>query len=377
MIAAKRNLGDLTKIRTGKLDANASAKNGEYPFFTCARQPLRIDSYTYDCECVLVAGNGDLNVKYYDGKFDAYQRTYIVESRPESKDDLHLRYAYHFLETYLETLREQSIGGIIKYIKLGNLTEAQIPLPPLAEQKRIAAILDVADALRAKRRESLAQLDTLLQSTFLDIFGDPVTNPKGWDVLPLGNLLEEKSVNGAYYPKEAYSDSGVRMVHMADAFYGLVDVEKVKRVNAPADDVVKYGLRPTDILVSRRSLNYEGSAKPCRIPELEEPLIFESSMIRVRPDLSRVLTIYLYHYLQNERSRKKYVFPLVTRSTISGINQTNLMKVRIILPSLDLQRRFAAIVESVEQQKAPLRDHLAELDTLFASLQQRAFNGEL
>jgi len=174
--ATTGNLGDFTKIRTGKLDANASSEDGKYPFFTCARQPLRINSYSYDCECVLVAGNGDLNVKYYDGKFDAYQRTYIIEAQPDLKSVLHLRYIYHFLETYLETLREQSIGGIIKYIKLGNLTEAKIPIPPLAEQKRIAAILDAADALRAKRRETLAQLDLLIQSIFHEMFIDPLMN---------------------------------------------------------------------------------------------------------------------------------------------------------------------------------------------------------
>ena len=74
------SLRSLLEISTGKLDANASSENGAYPFFTCARQPLRISSYSYDCECVLVAGNGDLNVKYYSGKFDAYQRTYILQA---------------------------------------------------------------------------------------------------------------------------------------------------------------------------------------------------------------------------------------------------------------------------------------------------------
>ena len=87
-------LGDLTHIRTGKLDANASSENGQYPFFTCSKEPLRIASYSYDCECVLVAGNGDLNVKYYDGKFDAYQRTYIIESADKRK--LLVKYLYFF-----------------------------------------------------------------------------------------------------------------------------------------------------------------------------------------------------------------------------------------------------------------------------------------
>ena len=106
-------------------------------------------------------------------------------------------------------------------------------------------------------------------------------------------------------------------------------------------------------------------------------MIFESSLIRVRPDREIVLTIYLFHYLLNDRARAKYVFPLVTRSTISGISQSNLMKVRVMLPPLDLQLRFASVVESIEQQKASQRAHLAELDNLFASLQSRAFRGDL
>ena len=291
--------------------------------------------------------------------------------------DLSQAYLGHWLDHVAPVLRTQGRGATFLQVSKGDIASLQIPIPPLAEQKRIAGILDAADALRAKRREALAQLDTLLQSTFLDMFGDPVTNPMGWEVKPLNELLGEKSTNGAYYPKDAYSSVGTRMVHMANAFYGVVNPNEVKRVDAPLTDIEKYGLLPTDILVSRRSLNYEGSAKPCLIPKTDEPLIFESSLIRVRPDRERVLTIYLFHYLLNDRARAKYVFPLVTRSTISGISQSNLMKVKVVLPPLDLQHCFVAIVESIEHQKASQRAHLAELDTLFASLQSRAFRGDL
>jgi len=82
---------------------------------------LRINSYSYDCECVLVAGNGELNVKYYKGKFDAYQRTYIVESI--DKSIIKVPFIYRFLSIYVETLQNQAIGGVIKYIKLENLTQ--------------------------------------------------------------------------------------------------------------------------------------------------------------------------------------------------------------------------------------------------------------
>lgn len=131
----KVKLGDITSIRTGKLDANASSPDGMYPFFTCSREPLKIATYSYDCECVLVAGNGDLNVKYYNGKFDAYQRTYIIED--DSQGKLYMPYLYYFLSKYVEELRTQAIGGVIKYIKLGNLTGAMLELPSIDKQKEI------------------------------------------------------------------------------------------------------------------------------------------------------------------------------------------------------------------------------------------------
>lgn len=155
-------LGGLIALRTGKLDANASSEDGQYPFFTCAREPLRISNYSYDCECVLVAGNGDLNVKKYSGKFDAYQRTYILESL--NKDILSTNYLFHFLDSYLDELRKQSIGGIIKYIKKGNLTEAAIPLPSLQKQTEFNRICDVISVQRHRLEGANAQIDHIFAS---------------------------------------------------------------------------------------------------------------------------------------------------------------------------------------------------------------------
>ena len=122
-------LGGYVKIKTGKLDANASEENGKYPFFTCAREISRINTYAFDCECVLVAGNGELNVKYYEGKFNAYQRTYVIESLDHQV--LSTKYLYYFIDNYMEKLRNGAIGGVIKYIKLNHLTDIELPLPDL------------------------------------------------------------------------------------------------------------------------------------------------------------------------------------------------------------------------------------------------------
>ena len=158
----KVKLGNLTKIRTGKLDANASSENGQYPFFTCSREPLKISTYSYDCECVLVAGNGDLNVKYYNGRFDAYQRTYIIEDNGSGK--LYMPYLYYFMEGYIGELRKQAIGGVIKYIKLGNLTDALIKLPSIDEQKAIVDILARARHILNIRKEEIDNLDNLIKA---------------------------------------------------------------------------------------------------------------------------------------------------------------------------------------------------------------------
>ena len=173
-----KKLGDYVKIKTGKLDANASSEDGEYPFFTCSIEPLKISSYSYDCECCLVAENGDLNVKYYNGKFDAYQRTYIIESL--DKEKLDVMYLYFFLSSYIEVLRKQSIGGVIKYIKLGNLTDALIPIPELSKQKEICQNLIKAKKILSSNENLLSKYDTLIKSRFIEMFGDLANNTKKW-----------------------------------------------------------------------------------------------------------------------------------------------------------------------------------------------------
>ena len=164
----KVKIGDITKIKTGKLDVNASSEDGEYPFFTCSKEPLRISTYSYDCECVLVAGNGDLNVKYYNGKFDAYQRTYIIEDNSDGR--LFMPYLYYFVEGYVEELRKQAIGGVIKYIKLGNLTDAMIELPDVEIQKKIVNILSKTKGVLDSRSHQIDMLDNLIKARFVEMF---------------------------------------------------------------------------------------------------------------------------------------------------------------------------------------------------------------
>lgn len=131
-------LDDIVQIKTGKLDANAMVEGGEYPFFTCSKQIYEIDKFAFDCDAVLLAGNnasGDFNVKHYTGKFNAYQRTYVITVKDTSK--LRSRYLYFQLIQALAKFKTMSVGTNTKFLKLGMIKSFEIPLPSIAQQDAI------------------------------------------------------------------------------------------------------------------------------------------------------------------------------------------------------------------------------------------------
>jgi len=141
-----KNLGELSKIETGKLNANAAVENGEYLFFTTAKTISRINKYRWDTEAILIAGNANVGeVKHYKGKFDAYQRTYVLTQFSKM---IKVRFLYFFLSSNLKQyLESRSNSAAMTYIVLSTLQDFPIPIPPLSEQERIVAILDRFDAL--------------------------------------------------------------------------------------------------------------------------------------------------------------------------------------------------------------------------------------
>jgi type I restriction enzyme S subunit len=150
-------LGDLVNITTGKLDANAAVENGLYPFFTCSRDTYAIDTYAFDCEAILLAGNnavGDFNVKHYKGKFNAYQRTYVITVNGSRR--VLYRFLYFQMLKCLAKFKVQSVGVGTKFLKVGMIKEMKIPLPTLAEQQRIVCKVDAIGA-ETQRLESIYQ----------------------------------------------------------------------------------------------------------------------------------------------------------------------------------------------------------------------------
>jgi len=373
MKMVKVKIGDLTKIRTGRLDANASSEDGQYPFFTCSREALRISTYSYDCECVLVAGNGDLNVKYYNGKFDAYQRTYIIEDNGSSK--LYMPYLYYFMDRYVEELRKQAIGGVIKYIKLGNLTDALIVLPSIDEQKAIVEILEKAKNVLNLRSVELSKLNNLIKARFVELFGDPMDNPRGWDRVNISTVVGGKVSNGFFAKRDDYCDDGnvkvLGVAHVVNRMYS--NIEDLPTTNGLETDIAKYGVKYGDMLFCRSSLVAAGIGKASIVPQgTPNNVLFECHVIRLPLDLDKCVPEFMQVLSTTDYFRNQVISQSKT-ATMTTIGQDGILKTDIILPPLELQKQFLQFVEQTDKSKIAVQKAIDEAQLLFNSLMQKYF----
>ena len=341
-------LGSLTKIQTGKLDANAATQDGQYSFFTCSKDILRINTYSYECECVLVAGNGDLNVKYFDGKFDAYQRTYIIESL--DKEKLLVKYLYYFLNSYVETLRLQSIGGVIKYIKLGNLTEAMIPLPSISEQKKIIDIIEKCDGVINSRVQQLKILRELIESRFIEFFGDPKLNEKGWNQCVISDHYTVKGgkriPKGMGYADEITEHPYLRASDMKNETILDDDIHYIDE--AVFEHIKRYTVSGGDIYLTNVGVNL-GMAGV--IPEKYNGANLTENAVKLVPKKDGIIDgIFLAHYI-NSPGIQEYINE---RKMAVGVPKLAIFRIEtmpLLLPPIELQKSFNAFVEATDKSK--------------------------
>lgn len=337
----KVKLGNLTKIRTGKLDANASSENGQYPFFTCSREPLKISTYSYDCECVLVAGNGDLNVKYYNGRFDAYQRTYIIEDNGSGK--LYMPYLYYFMEGYIGELRKQAIGGVIKYIKLGNLTDALIKLPSIDEQKAIVDILARARHILNIRKEEIDNLDNLIKARFVELFVG-----KKYEIVKAGSIIKEMrngvspSTSGGHFEK---------VLTLSAITQGKFDDKAWKEGFFTDCPSAEKRITEDDFYICRGNGNKSLVGMGVYALENRPDLVFPDTVIAAHIDTERMVLPYLWIMWQQPEVRKQLESGARTTNGTYKINQKVISEIKIICPPINEQEVFADFVKQVNKSK--------------------------
>ena len=199
-------LGEIAIFKTGKLNSNAAISNGEYPFFTCSPETLRINSYAFDQEAILLAGNnaeGNFSIKYYKGKFNAYQRTYVITPIRGKVD---IKFLYYALSLCLKQLKNMSQGTSTKFLTVTILNSFSVQLPSISDQRRIASILSSLDRKIELNNKINADLEEMAQAIFKNWFVDfePFKDgkfvdselgmiPEGWKVGSLGDITKNKS----------------------------------------------------------------------------------------------------------------------------------------------------------------------------------------
>ena len=262
----------------------------------------------------------------------------------------------------------------ISNLNIGRCLNLSFPLPPLPEQRRIAGVLDRADELRAKRRAALAQLDTLTQAIFLEMFGDPATNPKGWPVAALADLCTIAGEYGAGVASKDYDPNLPRYVRITDITDDGGLTPQPVSPSGPTRDWECYELRPGDVLFARSGATV---GKTYLHRESNGACVFAGYLIKFRPNAARLLPEFLFHYTQSAAYRS---WVLVRQRVVAQPNinaQQYGREMLIPVPTLEFQREFTRRVAAVEKLRTAQRASLAEMDALFASLQHRAFRGEI
>lgn len=283
-------------------------------------------------------------------------------------------YLAHFLLTpdMVALASSLATGANLPRLSPRALAELRVPLPPLAEQRRIATVLDRADMLRAQRRAALAQLDTLAHAIFLDMFGDPVSNPKRWPNPTLGGVLTFQQYGPRFF-NESYSVDGVRIVRITDLSEdGRLDFGSMPRLTVSDEDREKYLLRAGDVIFARSGATV---GKVALIQANDPPCIAGAYFITMRfeeaidPLYARaVLSAPSIRAIVAKRSRQ------AAQQNFSG---PGLRQLPMPCPPIELQREFTHQIRALENLKESLNASLLQSEALLASLQHRAFRGDL
>lgn len=344
----------------------------------------RISRYTISHEDVYISIAGTIGVvgtvpKHLSGANLTENAAKIVINDPRKLDK-------EYLVRYLATdgqaqIARKKMATSQPKLALFRIEEIKIPLPPLSEQKRIAEILDRAEALRAKRRAALALLDELTQSIFLDMFGvydapsvlgtnRIVTNPHGWKYSLLTDVAELATGHTPDRKKEAYWNGDIPWI-------SLTDIRELdgKVAQSTGQCVTELGIqKSSSVKLPPGTVCFSRTASVGFVTTMGREMSTSQDFVNWIPSHDSLNSVYLMHALIQSRAHLKGIS---SGSTHKTIYVRVVEKFRVLVPPLTLQNRFAELVQLIDQQKMVMRLSLAELDQLFASLQHRAFRGEL
>ena len=357
-----------SKIKAGD---GLPLNEGIYPFYTSSNILKKsINKFLFDGNSLIFGTGGLASVHYCNEKFAVSTDCFVTQ--PKNNDELFLKYIYYFLSGNIHILENGFKGAGLKHISKGYISDIKIPLPPLDQQKKIAAILDAAEAYRQKTKALIEKYDELTQSLFLEMFGDPVTNPKGWDEMPISKSIDLIiDYRGKTPPK---SKSGIPLLSSANVQDGRIDLSYEQYISKEnyKNWIVRGITKPGDLLFTTEAPITEVALIP------NDGNIYQISrrVIALR-FINNQLNNYFSLHLMLQKNWTDRLKKLTRGSTVPRLLKPDILKQLLISPPIDLQNQFAERVQAIEAQKVQAQASLAQAEDLFNSLLQRAFKGEL
>lgn len=305
------------------------------------------------------------------GKGFLNQHIFRVDIDERYIDKNYLRYA---INSKLDLIIDQAHGGVgLKHITKGKLEAVEIPLPSLPEQKRIAAILDRADAIRRKRQQAIQLAEDFLRAVFLDMFGDLVTNPKGFPVGTVRDLVD--TANYGSSEKASETEGEFPMLRMGNITYsGAIDFSGLKYVDLSKKDQPKYLVEKGDSLFNRT--NSKELVGKTAVYDRDDVAAIAGYLIRVRMN-EKGNSYYVSGYLNSTHGKSTLQNMCKSIVGMANINAQEMQNIQILLPPIEIQNKYAAIFQATKQRLRSQSQSEGNLADLFAALSQKAFRGEL
>lgn len=363
-------LGEVCEFKYGKSLPESVRAEGDVPVFGSNGQIGRHDEALTSGPTIVIGRKGSFGeVTFSSSSCWPIDTTYYVDATATKADLPWL--AYRLAALGLNTLNK---AAAVPGLNREDAYRQRLLLPPLPEQRRIAEILDKAKSLRANRRAALAQLDTLTQSIFLTMFGDPATNPNGWPLTRLGDLCEDVIDCPHSTPIYSAGRTPYPCVRSSDIQNGALDLRDAKYVDRTEYERRVARGKPVrgDVIYCREGARFGNAA---RVVD-DRILCLGQRMMLFRPKSTVAVSEYIWAFLSSAAGYREAARS-VDGSAAPHVNIREIIAFRLPAPPLGLQRRFASRIVAVDKLKDTQHATLAELDALFGSLQHRAFRGEL
>ncbi len=364
--------GDLFDYENkSKIKAGDGLQTGKYPFYTSSNELSKyLNEYSFDKTSLIFGTGGNASIHYTNVPFSV--STDCVVAIPMDESKICAKFVFYYLSGNINLLEEGFKGAGLKHISKAYINEIQIPLPPLATQKRIAEILDAADALRRKDQELLKKYDELAQAIFIDMFGDPVKNEKGWEVKKLKEIClkitdgthfspPNLSIGIPYITAKHLKQDGVDF-YSNPTYISQKDHEEIfSRCTPEKGDVLYIKDGATTGIAAVNEYDFEFSML--------------SSLALIKPQKDKINSYYLSCYLNNKIVKQELIRSYMAGAAIKRFTLEKLNKFEIVVPNIDLQNSFASKWIKLQESITSVKKSKATI--LFDSLIQKAFKGEL